>query len=302
MASHIKPFMGTREWAMLIVLSILWGGSFFFVGIAVNDLPPFTIVALRVGLAAILLWTLLFAVGQRPVTRIKIWLAFLNMGILNNAIPFVLIVWGQTQIMSGLASILNAATPIFTVVVAGLLLSDERITALKLSGVVLGFLGVIFMLGGPSLAGQPILGQVAILAAALSYAFAGAYGRRFKTMGISPLMTATGQLTTAALLLTPVALFIDGPVHVSAIRTEVIAAIAGLAVLSTSLAYVLYFKILASAGATNLLLVTFLVPVSAILLGFLFLNERLEPVHFLGMGLIAAGLFTIDGRIFNRKQ
>lgn len=284
---------------MLIVLSILWGGSFFFVGVAVTELPPLTIVTLRVGLAAIALWSIALVMGLRPPKSVKIWIAFLGMGLLNNVMPFVLIVWGQTQIASGLASILNAATPIFTVVVAGILLPDERMTPLKLAGVAVGFIGVVVMIGLPAIGGGgSLLAQVAIIAATLSYAFAGVFGRRFKTMAINPIITAAGQVTASALVLAPITLMVDGPLDIAEPSPETWTAIVGLAVLSTAIAYVLYFKILASAGATNLMLVTLLVPVSAILFGSLFLNESLEVIHLVGMALIALGLSAIDGRLW----
>ncbi len=299
MISSINTSMGAREWIMLIVLSILWGGSFFFVGVAVTELPPLTIVTLRVGLAAIALWSIALVMGLRPPKSVKIWIAFLGMGLLNNVMPFVLIVWGQTQIASGLASILNAATPIFTVVVAGILLPDERMTPLKLAGVAVGFIGVVVMIGLPAIGGGgSLLAQVAIIAATLSYAFAGVFGRRFKTMAINPIITAAGQVTASALVLTPITLMVDGPLDIAESSPETWTAIVGLAVLSTAIAYVLYFKILASAGATNLMLVTLLVPVSAILFGSLFLNESLEVIHLVGMALIALGLSAIDGRLW----
>lgn len=302
MASSINTSMGVREWAMLIMLSILWGGSFFFVGVAVVDLAPLTIVTLRVGLAAIVLWGIVLVMGLRPPKRVEVWVAFLGMGLLNNAIPFVLIVWGQTQIASGLASILNAATPIFTVLVAGMLLPDERITPLKLAGVTSGFIGVVLMIGLPAIGGaSSFLAQIAIIIATVSYAFAGVYGRRFQTMAINPIITAAGQVTASALVLAPVTLLVDGPLNIAEPSLAAWAAIIGLAVFSTAVAYVLYFKILASAGATNLLLVTLLVPVSAIVLGALFLNESLEVIHFVGMALIALGLSVIDGRLWQHK-
>lgn len=286
---------------MLILLSMLWGGSFFFVGIVVTDLPPLTIVALRVGIAAITLWIIALMIGLRPPKELRVWGAFLGMGLLNNVVPFALIVWGQTQIASGLASILNAATPIFAVLVAGMLLPDERVTPLKLAGVGIGFVGVVVMIGLPALSGGgSLIAQLAIIAAALSYAFAGVYGRRFKVMGINPIITAAGQVTASTIVLTPVALMVDGPLDVVAMSVDTWAAIVGLAVLSTAVAYVLYFKILETAGATNVLLVTLLVPVSAILLGSLFLNESLEVIHFVGMLLIAIGLSAIDGRLWRR--
>jgi len=295
--------MNSKVWAMLILLSILWGGSFFFVGVVVNDLPPLTIVTLRVGIAAFTLWGIAMMLGLRPPKSLKIWGAFLGMGLLNNVLPFVLIVWGQTQIASGLASILNAATPIFTVVVAGILLPDERPTPLKLFGVALGFVGVVVVIGVPALGGVgSLFAQLAIVAATVSYAFAGVYGRRFKSLGINPVVTAAGQVTASTLILLPITLFVDGAIDTDKTNMSTWIAIAGLAVASTAIAYVLYFKILELAGATNVLLVTLLVPVSATLLGSLFLNESLEFIHILGMALIAFGLSAIDGRLWHRLK
>ena len=303
MTSSINTSMNARVWAMLILLSMLWGGSFFFVGIVVTELPLLTIVTLRVGIAAMTLWVIALMIGLRPPKKLSVWGSFLGMGLLNNVFPFALIVWGQTQIASGLASILNAATPIFTVVVAGLLLSDERPTPLKLAGVAVGFIGGVGMIGLPALSGNGSLpAQLAVIAAALSYAFAGVYGRRFKAMGINPIITAAGQVTASTLVLFPIALIVDGQFDVVGISLETWSAIAGLAVLSTAIAYVIYFKILELAGATNVLLVTLLVPVSAILLGSLFLNESLETIHFVGMLLIALGLSAIDGRLWARVK
>lgn len=288
---------------MLILLSILWGGSFFFVGVVVNDLPPLTIVTLRVGIAAFTLWGIAMMLGLRPPKSLKVWGAFLGMGLLNNVIPFALIVWGQTQIASGLASILNAATPIFTVVVAGILLPDERPTPLKLFGVALGFVGVVVMIGVPALGGAgSLFAQLAIVAAAVSYAFAGVYGRRFKSLDINPVVTAAGQVTASTLILLPITLFVDGTIDTERTNMNTWIAIAGLAIASTAIAYVLYFRILELAGATNVLLVTLLVPVSATLLGSLFLNESLEIIHILGMALIAFGLSAIDGRLWHRLK
>lgn len=295
----INTSMNARIWSMLVLLSILWGGSFFFVGIAVNELPPLTIVTYRVGIAAITLWLIVMITGKRPPKDFRVWRAFFCMGLLNNVVPFALIVWGQTQIASGVASILNAATPIFAVVVAGILLPDERITPLKFAGVAVGFAGVVVMIGVPASDGSGLfIAQLAIVGAALSYAFAGVYGRRFKTMGITPIITAAGQVTASTLVLIPITLMIDGPLDSSSISFDSWAAVVSLSVFSTAFAYILYFKILDFAGATNVLLVTLLVPVSAILLGFLFLNESLGLVHFLGMLLIAVGLSAIDGRLW----
>ena len=308
MTSSINTSMGMREWLMLITLSLLWGGSFFFVGVAVAELPPLTIVTLRVGLAAITLWIIVLFMGLSLPKSPNVWVAFLIMGLLNNVIPFSLIVWGQTHIASGLASVLNATTPLFGVIVVGLLLVDERATAMKLVGVAVGFLGVVMMIGIPSLDSVKqgtILAQIAILGAALSYAFASVFGRRFKAMGLKPIIIAAGQVTGSTALLAPVAFYVDGPLALLGPGSPSImvwASILTLAVFSTALAYILYFKILASSGATNILLVTLLVPVSAIFLGLMFLNESLEWIHFAGMALIAVGLSAIDGRLWRRKN
>jgi len=221
------------------------------------------------------------------------------MGLLNNVVPFCLIVWGQGHIASSLASILNATTPLFTVVVAHFLTEDERLTPGRVAGVAIGFLGVVLMLGPESLAGigSDLLAQFACLAAALSYAFAGIWGRRFRRIGILPLPTAAGQVVVSTLLLAPITLAVERPWTLAAPGAATWAAIVGLAVLSTAAAYVLYFRLLASAGATNLLLVTFLIPASAILLGTGILGERLAAGHLVGVALIGAGLAAIDGRL-----
>ena len=284
---------------MLLALSVLWGGSFFFVGVIVNELPPFTIVTIRVGLAAIALWLVAFAMGYRIPVRGDIWRAFFCMGLLNNVIPFSLIVWGQTHIASGLASILNATTPLFTVLIAHVLTTDERLTPVRLFGVVAGLAGTVVLIGPGALSGigTHVFAQIAVLVAALSYAFAGIYGRRFRELEVPPLLTATGQVTTSTLMLLPVVLLLDEPWRLPMPGLTTWAALAGLAVLSTALAYILYFRILATAGATNLLLVTFLIPVTAILLGVLALGESLSAGHIFGMALIASGLAAIDGRL-----
>jgi drug/metabolite transporter (DMT)-like permease len=233
------------------------------------------------------------------------WATFIAMGILNNLIPFSLIFWGQTQIASGLATILNATTPLFTLVVAHLLTRDERMNGAKVAALLSGFAGVTLLVGPDFLLGDRsgFWGQVACLGAALSYAFAGVYGRRFQAMAVSPMQAATGQVTASAVLILPIMLIVDRPWTLAAPPSATVwAALAGLALLSTALAYVLYFRILAAAGATNLLLVTFLIPVIAIPLGATVLGERLEPHHFAGMALIGLGLAAIDGRIAARLR
>nr|WP_083807294.1 DMT family transporter [Agrobacterium tumefaciens] len=291
--------MDASEWGMLVALSLLWGGSFFFIGIAVKELPPVTIVTLRVSLAAAALLIVCRIMGLHLPRQWAVWRAFFGMGLLNNIIPFCLIVWGQTHIASGLASILNATTPLFTVIVAHFLTADEKMTGNKLAGVLIGFAGVATMIGPAAFGGaiSGLWGQIAILGAAISYSFAGIFGRCFKAMGVPPLMTATGQISSSTLMLIPAALLIDKPWTLAMPSLGTWGALIGIALLSTALAYLIFFRILATAGATNLALVTFLIPVSAILLGSLILGEQLEIKHFAGMAMIAAGLAAIDGRL-----
>lgn len=306
MPPAVNRTMSAPEWAMLVSLSVLWGGSFFFTHVALDAVPPFTLVTLRVGLAALILNAIVPLSGLRMPRKARAWAAFLGMGLLNNAVPFCLIVWGQTHIASGLAAILNATTPLFTVVAAHVLTSDERMTGNRIAGVLAGLTGVAVMVGPAILAGlgTDLLAQTAVLGAALSYACAGIFGRRFQRMGVPPLATAARQVTASTLMLLPIALVVDRPWTLPMPSASVVGAIVGIATLSTALAYVLYFRILATAGATNLCLVTFLIPVSAILLGAVVLGERLDPQHFIGMALIGCGLAAIDGRLwaFRRQR
>jgi len=292
-----KP-MTPLEWGLLFTLSIVWGGSYFFNAIAVRELPTFTVVMGRVGLAALILLIAMRALGKKMPTDKKIWAAFFGMALLNNVIPFSLIVWGQAHIASGVASILNATTPLFTVVVAHVLTGDEKLTPGRLAGVVVGLIGVTVLIGGDALRtlGIDVVAQLACLAGALSYAFAGVFGRRFRRLGVTPMATATGQVTASSVLLLPVMAVVDQPWTLPVPNLDAIGALIGVAAISTALGYVLYFRILATAGATNLLLVTFLLPVSAILLGVAVLGEVLSDKHLLGMAFIGLGLAAIDGR------
>jgi len=291
--------MGGREWAMLLALAVVWGGSFFFNGVAVRELPTLTLVWLRVAVAAGTLLVVLRLLGRHMPREGSVWAAFFGMGLLNNVLPFVLIAWGQHHIASGLAAILNATTPLFTVLVAHGLTADERLTPAKGAGVVVGFAGAAVMIGADALrgTGTSVVAELACLGGALSYAFAGIFGRRFRRMGVTPLATATGQLSASTLVLLPMALIVDHPWALAMPHMATWGAVLGIGLLSTALAYVLYFQILAAAGATNLLLVTFLIPVSAILLGVLVLDETLLPRQLIGMGLIGVGLVLLDGRL-----
>lgn len=294
--------MDAPEWTMLVTLSVLWGGSFFFVGVAVNSLPPFTLAALRVASAAIMLHAVILTVGIRMPSVPRIWGAFFAMGFLNNVVPFSLIIWGQSYIASGLAAILNATTPLFSAVVAHYFTNDEKMTKAKVIGIATGIAGVIVIIGpDASLSiSKNVVAQLSILGAALSYALAAVYGRRFQRMAILPHVSATGQVTASSTMLLPLALIVDRPWTLPIPGMGIWAAVLGLGVLSTAVAYLIYFRLLASSGATNILLVTFLVPVSATLLGVAILGEELKLQHFIGMLFIALGLATIDGRLPRR--
>ena len=297
--------MNATEWALLLVLAVLWGGSFFFGKVALATFPPLTLVALRTGLAALALLVFLALRGIALPRSATAWGRYLVMGLLNNAIPFALINWGQTQIDSGLAAILNATTPLFTVLIAHLVTADERLTRNRIAGVALGFAGVVVMIGPSALRGLGLagFGKLAVVGAAASYACAGLYGRRLK--GLPPVANACGMLVASSLVMLVVALVVDGPAGFArglTAGTPIWGAVAGLALLSTALAYIVYFRLLATAGATNLLLVTFLIPVSALLLGGIVLGERPDWTSFAGMALIFLGLAAVDGRLLARRK
>ncbi len=302
MTHKIDLKMGRDAWIMLLALSLLWGGSFFFAEVALSEFTPLSLVMARVGLAAAVLILIVRLSGLRMPKELQVWRWFFTMGFLNNVIPFSLIFWGQTHIASGLAAIFNATTPLFVVVLAHFLTKDEKMTPARILGVIGGLAGVVIMIGPELLGGlgNNIIAQLAVLVAAFSYGLAGIYGRRFA--GQPPLIIAAGQLSASSLMLLPVVLIFD-PLP-KAVLPDLIAgaAVVALALLSTALAYVLYFRILATAGATNLLLVTFLIPVSAISLGVIILDERLEISHIVGMAFIAFGLMAIDGRAYSFLQ
>ena len=296
-----SPAMSGSAWVLLLTLSVLWGATFFFWKVLVEHLPPFTVVFGRVAIAALVLLLVLVIRGDTlPMTRTA-WARFLMMAALNNAIPFALIAYGETAIASGLAAILNATTPVFTVLVAHALTDDEKLTPLRVLGVGLGFVGVVVLVWPDMLRGGMtgnLLGELACLLAAVAYAFAGVYGRRFS--GMPAITAATGQLAAASLLMLPLVLIVDRPWQLPAPPMTTWAALVGIAVFSTAAAYPVYFRLLAVAGATNLLLVTFLLPISALLLGAMFLREAITPVALIGMAVIGLGLAAIDGRLVPR--
>jgi drug/metabolite transporter (DMT)-like permease len=299
MTQKIDLKMGREAWVLIITLSVLWGGSFFFAAYAVREVPPLTLVFARVSLAAIALIGFAYLTGLRLPSDLKSWRSYFIMGVLNNCIPFSLVFWGQIYIASGLAAIFNATMPLFTVLLAHFLINDEKLTFVRLFGVASGVAGVTIMIGPDLLAtiGDYAIAQLAILAAALSYGFASIFGRRFSSQ--PPVITAAGQLSASTIILAPIVIYLEPLSSQSLPSVSVSAAVVALALLSTALAYVFYFRILKLAGATNVSLVTFLIPVSAIALGVVVLDEQIKFIHVAGMMFIALGLIAIDGRLFS---
>lgn len=294
--------IGTRDWVMLGVLSIVWGGSYFFGKVAVEDIPPLTVVLGRVVIAAAILTVVMRARNQSFPTTWHAWQPYFVMGLLNSAVPYSLIFWGETRIASGLAAILTATVPIFTVILAHFWTTDERMTRAKSLGIALGMAGVLVIMGrdlGGVTSGSG-LAKLAIIGATLSYAVSGIYGRRLK--GQAPLTLAWGQMCAATVYLLPMVLIVDRPWNITEWHLDSVLSVISLAVFSTAIAYMLFFRLLANIGATNTSLTTFLIPISSLLLGFLFLEEALVPVQLLGMALIGVGMAVIDGRLVRRFQ
>ncbi len=292
-----------RVWGMLLLLGVIWGGSFFFAKIAVAEIKPLVLVLERVAIAAVALQIYLAMAGPSFALARPLMSKFFILAILNNIIPFSLIFAGQTELGAGLASVLNATTPIWTLLIANALTSDEKLTVGKLIGVGLGIAGVAVMIGPGLIAGLggPAWAKFALIGAAISYGFAGIFARRhFREL--PAVVTATGQLTASTVIMVPVILSTYGPTALLAGSQNTWLAVLALALISTAFAYILFFRIIAAAGATNASLVTLLIPPAAILLGVLFLGERLELFELAGMALIGLGLVTIDGRLLSRRQ
>ncbi len=296
------PTIDLTSGLLLLCLATVWGGSFFFAEIALREVPPLTIVLHRVFFAVPVLYIVVRSQGIKIPRAAKPWLCYLVMGALNNAIPFSLIFWGQTNIGSGLASILNGTTAVFAAVVAGVLLVDEPLTARKILGAAFGILGVAVIMGLESLSSLDPrnLGQIAILGAALSYSFAAVWGKRFLSE-YPPIMNALGMVLGATVLMIPLVYFVEG-VPALALSAQVWASLIALAIFSTALAYILYFRILVRAGSANLMLVTLLVPPVAVGLAYTFLDERLGSEAAYGFALIALGLVITDGRLWRRLR
>ena len=294
----VETSMSLRTWAMLGLLSLMWGCSFPFVKVALGGVTPLTLVMLRVVIAVAALTPVLFFAPEGFPRGPKIWAAFLVIGALNNVIPWSLSVWAQQSMTSSLAAIINAATPLFSVLLAPFFLADERLRANRLAGVIVGFAGVAVLIGPGALGhgASGVLPELALLSATVAYAFGGIVGRSYARLGLTPLQAAHGQLAASSVMIAPLALIVEKPWTLPMPSAVQIACVLALGVMSTAVAFILFFRILARAGATNALLVTLLVPVTAFIVGASFLGEPLEPRNFAGLAFIAAGLGLIDGR------
>jgi len=291
--------MSARNWGLLLLLALLWGSSFFFYKVLVAVLPPITVVLGRVGIAALAMNLWLLAQGQRMPLGGRLWLRFALLGFLNNVLPFILIAWGETRITSGIASILNATTPIFMMAVAHWGTEDEKLSLGKALGIAFGILGVIVLVGPAAFEGvSAVWGELAVIAASCTYGFGGVYSRRFKDL--TPLVAATGQITGATLLLIPLSLVFDHPWTLPMPDARTWMSLLAIALINTALAYVVYFQMVASVGVTLISLVTFLIPVIALFLGAVFLGESVTLQALAGMAIIALGLASADERLFKR--
>jgi drug/metabolite transporter (DMT)-like permease len=290
-----------RDWSLLGLLSVLWGGSFFFNGVVLRELPPLTLVFLRVTLAAAMLLPLLWLYRIHSPKGLYGWRPYFAIGFLNNVLPFALIVTGQTYIPSGLASILNATTPLFAVVVMALA-GEEKLRTHRVAGVIAGLVGVIILHGGGlELESGQGLGILLCLGAAFSYGLSALVARRLPA-DAPPIGTATFQMLASAVMMTVVAAVVDRPWQLPMPGLATWLAVLGLAALSTALAYIVFFQIMQRSGATNVMLVTLLIPVTAILLGYLLLGEKISAQEIVGALVIGSALLLIDGRVLKFFQ
>lgn len=298
----VQKTISPRAWAELLILSLIWGASFLSIRIALNEIGPLTAVAHRTGWAMLILWTYVVIRRISVPADLRVWGAFLVMGLLNNVIPFSLMAWGQLHIETGLTSILNAATAVFGVIAAAIFFADERLTTRKATGVTLGFIGVSTAIGLAAFKDFDIrsLGQLAVIGGTISYALAGVWARK-KLGHLKPQVAAAGMLTGASLMTIPAAWIVEGPISLS-LQPQTWAAISYYAIVATAIAYMLYYRVLAMAGSGNLMLCTLLVAPVAIVLGAVVLGEALPLRAYIGFGILALGLLILDGRLFKAVQ
>jgi drug/metabolite transporter (DMT)-like permease len=296
----ITTQMNFKQWLLLLFLATIWGASFFLMELVLVDLTSFELVFYRLFLAMLFLWAVVWVKGLFDVSYLKLWREFIIMGLVNNVLPFSLIAYAQITINASLASILNATVPFFAIIFATLLLSDEKITIPKLLGLVIGFIGVSYIIGFDiSSLDLQVLAIFAMLGATLCYGLATVYGRKFNQLGVPPIVMATMQISIASIILALVIILTDNS-FIPSFSLNSSLAILALSIISTGVAYIIYFYLLENAGAVNTSLVTFLVPISAIFLSTWLLGEILQTKHIIGAMIIFLGLIVIDGRLFKR--
>lgn len=296
------PKLDATGWGLIAILSVLWGGAFFLIEVGLRSYPPITLVFMRLVLAVPPMWLAMRLTGDRLPRDLKSWWLLLVVGALNCALPFILFFWGQQYLQSGYASILNATTPLWGVITAHFMTSDEKASPARIVGVMLGMAGIVVMAWPEAVKGlsDNLLAQLACLVSTLFYSIAAIYGRRLSQTAMTPMVVATGQTAAAALLMLPIVLLVDHPWAMAMPRLDSTLAGLALALLSTALAYILYFRLIDRSGASNAQLVAFLMPVLAVMLGIAFLNESLSERQVAGAVLIALGLLAIDGKAFSR--
>lgn len=299
-----SPKLDGTGWLLIGILSILWGGAFFLIEVGLRSYPPITLVFMRLVLAVPPMWIAMRLMGQRLPSEARVWGLLAVVGALNCALPFILFFWGQQYLDSGYASILNATTPLWGVITAHFLTSDEKATPARILGVLIGMAGIVVMVGPEAMKGlsNNLLAQIACIVSTIFYSFAAIYGRRLSQTELTPMAVATGQTMMAALMMVPVVVLVDQPWTMAAPRLDSTLAGLTLALLSTALAYTLYFRLIDRSGASNAQLVAFLMPILAVILGIAFLGESLSGGQIAGAALIAIGLAILDGRLVARSQ
>ncbi|HMS19376.1 EamA family transporter [uncultured Sphingorhabdus sp.] len=299
-----SPKLDGTGWLLIGILSILWGGAFFLIEVGLRSYPPITLVFMRLVLAVPPMWIAMRLMGERLPTQPRIWGLLAVVGALNCALPFILFFWGQQYLDSGYASILNATTPLWGVVTAHFLTSDEKATPARIIGVLVGMAGIVVMVGPEAMKGlsNNLLAQIACIVSTIFYSFAAIYGRRLSQTELTPMAVATGQTLVAALMMVPIVAVMDQPWTMATPRLDSTLAGITLALFSTALAYTLYFRLIDRSGASNAQLVAFLMPILAVILGIAFLGESLSGGQIAGAGLIAVGLAILDGRLIARFQ
>jgi drug/metabolite transporter (DMT)-like permease len=298
------PKLDATGWGLIAILSVLWGGAFFLIEVGLRSYPPITLVFLRVALAVPPMWIAMRFMGEKLPSDPRTWGLLAVVGAFNCALPFTLFFWGQQYLDSGYASILNATTPLWGVATAHFMTMDEKATPSRVIGVLVGMAGIIIMIGPDAMKGMSnnLLAQLACLISTIFYSLAAIFARRLSQSALTPMAVATGQTMAAALMMLPIMLIIDQPWTMAMPRLDATLAAFAIALVSTALAYFLYFKLIDRSGASNAQLVAFLMPILAVILGIAFLRESLNGGQIAGAGFIAFGLLIIDGRLIARFQ